>query len=74
MHGEFAAYLFEVVSALGTVGLSTGVTPSLTPMSRLLVVALMFVGRLGPLTVAIALARPSRENDWQQAEEDVMVG
>jgi Trk-type K+ transport system membrane component len=34
----------------------------------------MFVGRLGPLTVATALARRSRKPDWQHAEEDVMVG
>ncbi|MGD8896576.1 MAG: TrkH family potassium uptake protein [Acidobacteriota bacterium] len=74
LHGEFAAYLFEVVSALGTVGLSVGTTESLTPTARVLVTALMFVGRLGPLTVATALTRRSRRIDWRQAEEDVMVG
>jgi trk system potassium uptake protein TrkH len=74
LHGEFAAYFFEVVSAVGTVGLSVGVTPELTPGARILTAVLMFVGRLGPLTVATALARPSRERDWQHAEEDVMVG
>ena len=74
MHGEFAALFFEVVSALGTVGLSVGVTESLTPTARVLVVVLMFLGRLGPLTVATALARRSREPDWKHAEEDVMVG
>jgi trk system potassium uptake protein TrkH len=74
LHGEFAALFFEVVSALGTVGLSVGVTDSLTPTSRVLVIVLMFLGRLGPLTVATALARRSREPDWKHAEEDVMVG
>jgi trk system potassium uptake protein TrkH len=74
LHGEFAALFFEVVSALGTVGLSVGVTESLTPTARVLVVVLMFLGRLGPLTVATALARRSREPDWKHAEEDVMVG
>jgi trk system potassium uptake protein TrkH len=74
LHGEFAAYFFEVVSAVGTVGLSVGVTTALTPGARILVVLLMFLGRLGPLTVATALARQSRETDWQHAEEDVMVG
>jgi trk system potassium uptake protein TrkH len=74
LHGEFAAYFFEVVSAVGTVGLSVGVTTDLTPGARILTVLLMFVGRLGPLTVATALAHPSRETDWQHAEEDVMVG
>jgi trk system potassium uptake protein TrkH len=74
LHGEFAALFFEVVSALGTVGLSVGVTDSLTPTSRVLVIVLMFLGRLGPLTVATALARRSREPDWKHAEEDLMVG
>jgi trk system potassium uptake protein TrkH len=74
LHGEFMAYFFEVVSALGTVGLSVGVTSSLSPGARVLVIALMFVGRLGPLTVATALGSPSVGGDLQQAEEDVMVG
>lgn len=74
LHGDFAAYFFEVVSAVGTVGLSVGVTSSLTPTARVLVTILMFVGRLGPLTVATALARQSRQTDLQQAEEDVIVG
>jgi trk system potassium uptake protein TrkH len=74
LHGEFAAYLFEVVSAVGTVGLSVGKTASLTPTARLLLVLLMFLGRLGPLTVAMALARSSGGADLQLAEEDVMVG
>ncbi len=70
----FLSYLFETVSALGTVGLSTGVTPYLNPLSRLLVVVLMFVGRLGPLTVASALVRERPLDDWRHPEEDVMVG
>jgi trk system potassium uptake protein TrkH len=74
LHGDFAACFFEVVSAVGTVGLSVGTTTSLTPSARVLVVVLMFLGRLGPLTVATALARHSREADWQQAEEDLVVG
>jgi trk system potassium uptake protein TrkH len=74
LHGEFAAYVFETVSAMGTVGLSVGVTTSLTPASRLVVIALMFLGRLGPLTVATALVRQSPGRDFQLAEEDVMVG
>ncbi len=67
-------YFFEVVSAVGTVGLSVGKTASLTPTARLLVIVLMFLGRLGPLTVATALARSSGGTDFRLAEEDVMVG
>lgn len=72
---HFIDYLFETVSALATVGLSTGITGDLTSSSRLLVSFLMFCGRLGPLTLANALApdRGSRK-DWQHPEEEVMVG
>ena len=74
-HARFIDYLFETVSALGTVGLSTGVTGDLTPASRLLVSVFMFCGRLGPLTLANALA-PDRGTrwDWRHPEEEVMVG
>ena len=44
--------LFETVSAFGTVGLSTGITPNLTLQSKLLSILIMYIGRLGPLTVA----------------------
>lgn len=70
----FFGYLFETVSAIGTVGLSTGVTPRLTDAARLLVSLLMFMGRLGPLTVGLAVASTEPLDDWQYPEEDVMVG
>lgn len=70
----FIDYFFETVSALGTVGLSTGITGGLSPASRLLVSLLMFLGRLGPLTIGIALAGAERAHDWQYPEEEVMVG
>jgi len=47
--------LFEVVSAFGTVGLSTGITPQLSTVGRLLLSLVMLVGRIGPLTVALAV-------------------
>ena len=53
--GDFEGILFEAASALGTVGLSTGITPSLSDMGRIIVTFLMFVGRLGPLTFGISL-------------------
>ena len=52
---------FEAVSALGTVGLSLGLTPVLTPGGRIVVILLMFIGRLGPLTVANSLTGPARD-------------
>ncbi len=54
----FIKVLFEVVSAFGTVGLTTGITPTLTDVSRILIIITMFIGRLGPLTIAIALSQP----------------
>lgn len=73
-HGVFMGYFFEIVSALGTVGLSTGVTPELQPASRVLVAALMFVGRVGTLTIAGSLVKENPDADWQYPEEEVMIG
>lgn len=70
----FLDYLFETVSALGTVGLSTGITGDLSPVSRLFISLLMFIGRLGPLTIASSLATGGTADDWHYPEEEVMVG
>lgn len=52
---SFEATFFEAASALGTVGLSTGITSSLSTMGKLIIIVLMYCGRLGPLTFSIAL-------------------
>jgi trk system potassium uptake protein TrkH len=70
---SFIDYLFEVVSALGTVGLSTGVTPGLTAPGKLVIIACMFVGRLGPLVVAGSLIG-QEELPYSYPEERIMVG
>lgn len=49
---SFIQILFEVVSAFGTVGLSTGITPDLSVLSKTIIILTMFIGRLGPLTIA----------------------
>ncbi|MBN1269357.1 MAG: potassium transporter KtrB [Kiritimatiellae bacterium] len=54
----FEGLLFEAASALGTVGLSTGITTQLTPLGRFIVIGLMFIGRLGPLAFGMALFFP----------------
>jgi len=72
--GRAEGLLFEVVSALGTVGLTTGITPTLTPGGKLIVLVLMFVGRLGPLTVAMAVARTKPRPAVRLAEEPLMIG
>jgi trk system potassium uptake protein TrkH len=64
---------FVAVSAFGTVGLSMGETMGLRPSSKLVIILLMFVGRLGPLTVAVSLGR-RRRAEYQYAEEEVLVG
>ncbi len=72
--GGFLPVVFEVVSAFGTVGLSTGITSQLLVPSRLVLVLLMFVGRVGPLTFGLAVAGRHRRRDWRYPEESVMIG
>jgi trk system potassium uptake protein len=68
------AVLFETISAFGTVGLSTGITAGLSDPAKLLLVALMFIGRLGPLTLASALALRERPDRTRLPEERIVVG
>ena len=64
---------FETISAFGTVGLSTGITDTLTPFGRVNIAALMFVGRLGPMVIGLAVSR-ERIDRFQFAEENIMIG
>jgi trk system potassium uptake protein TrkH len=66
--------LFEVISAFATVGLSTGITADLPPAAQYVLVVLMFVGRLGPITFATALALRGRRKLYRYAEERPLVG
>lgn len=71
----FMSLFFEVVSAYATVGLSTGITPELSAQGHLVLCLLMFIGRLGPLTIGFALmlrTRPSAH--YTYATERVMIG
>jgi len=72
--GHFLELLFESISAYGTVGLSMGITPKLTTVGRLLIIVLMFVGRLGPLTMAVALTGRKEKSRIRYARGEVMVG
>jgi trk system potassium uptake protein TrkH len=72
---DFSPALFEVVSAFSTTGLSLGVTGQLNTIGRLLIIAIMFWGRLGAITIMIALLkRGTRERLKQYPEETVLVG
>jgi trk system potassium uptake protein TrkH len=70
----FVEYLFETISAFGTVGLSMNVTPKLNEIQKIAVIIMMFAGRVGPLTLAFSLAAVSAKRDITYAEETVMVG
>jgi trk/ktr system potassium uptake protein len=70
----FVEYLFETVSAFGTVGLSMGVSPKLTDIQKLAIIVMMFAGRVGPLTLAFSLSRSIGGKGLTYAEEGVMVG
>ena len=72
--GAFLETFFEVVSAFGTVGLSTGITPKLSTLGRILITIVMFVGRLGPLTVALAVAQQKPRGRFKYVTEEIMVG
>ncbi|MEU9826233.1 TrkH family potassium uptake protein [Micromonospora chersina] len=73
-HHGLERSLFEVVSAFATVGLSTGITGSLPPQADLLLIVLMFAGRIGPLTMASALALRDRTRRFELPEERTIVG
>jgi len=71
---DFQSILFEVVSAFGTVGLSTGITSTLTSLGKAVIIATMFVGRLGPLTMVLAMGERARRLGYQYPEEKGMIG
>lgn len=67
--------LFEIVSAIGTVGLTVGITSSLSVVSKLIIIALMFIGRVGPITIAYALrSNAKRDMNLRYPATDVIVG
>ena len=70
----FLDLFFESVSAFGTVGLSTGVTSTLTHWGQLVLVAAMFVGRVGPFTMGIAMAQQGEGDRYRFATERVTIG
>ncbi len=65
---------FEVISALSTVGLSTGITAELSGPSKLVICLLMFVGRVGPLSLVLSMFQASPHTRYQYPEEDLVVG
>ncbi len=72
--GVFLDTVFEVTSALGTVGLSTGITGQLGTASRLVLITLMFIGRLGPISIAVAVSRRARRTRIEYPETAPLIG
>ncbi len=72
--GAFLDYTFEVVSAFATVGLSLGATAKLGAWGKIIVILLMFVGRIGLLSFAFAVVRRTRSNSAEYAQENIMIG
>lgn len=70
----FIEVLFEATSAYGTVGLSLGITPELNDASRIIVAITMFIGRLGPLALVLALAGFATPHATRYAQESVKIG
>lgn len=75
-HFSFLDYFFEASSAVGTVGLTLGVTPFLSVVGRIIIILCMFFGRLGPITIGVAFATKGdeRKSIFNYPEEKVLVG
>jgi len=71
---DFIDLFFEAASALGTVGLSANVTPTLSTAGRIIITAAMFVGRLGPLTLLLGLTTRLRHVEYAYPREGVFLG
>jgi trk system potassium uptake protein TrkH len=72
--GLFIAYLFETVSAFGTVGLSMGVTPDLSAWGKCWLVLMMIIGRVGLLTFSYIIVGAAATNGIEYSEENIMIG
>ena len=71
---ELGAALFEATSAFGTVGLSTGITPDLPAFDQLVLMALMLIGRVGPITLGTALVLRSHRSRFRFPQEGPLIG
>ncbi len=70
----FFKLLFETISAFGTVGLSMGITAKLSTVSKFVISLLMFIGRVGPITLIVAISKKKSKGVYNYPEEDIMVG
>ncbi|MEK3834954.1 MULTISPECIES: TrkH family potassium uptake protein [unclassified Paenibacillus] len=71
---DFLALLFEATSAFGTVGMSMGITSELSPLGKCIIIITMYIGRLGPLTLALALAQKNVKQKYRYPEDKLLIG
>lgn len=71
---DFMTCLYEVSSALGTVGLSKNLTPYLTEIGKIIIICVMYIGRVGPITMAVGFNLRNKKTLVQFPEEDILVG
>jgi trk system potassium uptake protein TrkH len=66
--------LFEIVSAFGTVGLSTGITSDLHNLSKIIIIMIMFIGRIGPLAIGSFFIKNTDKGNFTYVDGDFIVG
>ena len=71
---KFGPILFETISAFGTVGLSLNFTDKVSDFGKFILVLVMFVGRIGAISVAIAISLREKQTQFSYAEENIMIG
>jgi trk system potassium uptake protein TrkH len=71
---DFLPILFEVVSAFATVGLSTGITASLSQFSKLVIILIMYIGRVGILLLMASFYQNTKPKVIRYSEEDLLIG
>ncbi|WP_035436229.1 TrkH family potassium uptake protein [Bacillus sp. UNC322MFChir4.1] len=71
---DFLMILFEATSAFGTVGLSMGLTPELSPLGKIIIILTMFAGRVGPLTIAFAVTLRRNSDPFSYPKGKIMIG
>jgi trk system potassium uptake protein TrkH len=71
---KFILILFETISAFGTVGLSLNFTDKLSEFGKLIIISVMFVGRIGAISLALAISSREKKTNFSYAEENIMIG
>lgn len=74
VNASFMDILYEVTSAFSTAGLTLGLTPKLSPIGKALIMIMMYFGRLGPLTVMLALTRKHKKSGYKYPEGKILIG